>query len=147
MIIIDGKTYYRLFEVSQMFGYSESEIMRIIKDGKCDAENISGEWLITDPGMVALKRMRMAKTPVVKPKQKTHTPAGAKEGQMYIRTKEDQEAYETIKRAAAIAKIPVGDITMRAVRYYVLGVVNQTIRSLELNETSKIQLISKLRGE
>jgi predicted transcriptional regulator len=159
MMQVEGKTYYRIPEASEETGYTEGTIRSYISGGIVEAQKLpDGEWVLTEAGMIALRRRKKANLqahnvevskpipePVPKPshKKKSH-PDGFKEGQLYLRTPEDYQVYNELKEAAEILHMLVGDVSMAAIRYYVQTNLKKKINELKDLEEKKKSILAGL---
>lgn len=127
---IDGKTSYSLEEAAEQTGYVKATITQYLYSGIIDGFRMEdGTWALTEAGMIALKRRKLATGSKV---QKTQhkpipevnpAPTSSRDGALYILTDEDKEAYEDLKRFGDLLNKRVGDMSMAAVRYYVKNVL------------------------
>lgn len=160
MMQVEGKTYYRIPEAAEETGYTEGTIRSYISGGIAEAQKLpDGEWVLTEEGMVSLRRRKKANlqeahnVEVSKPipesvqkpshKKKCH-PDGFKEGQLYLRTPEDYLAYNELKEAAEILHMLVGDVSMAAIRYYVQTNLKKKIDELKDLEAKKKSILAGL---
>jgi len=61
MMLIEGKKYHSIKEAAEETGYSEGTIRTYISNRIIEAEKLpDGEWLLTEAGMVALRRRKKA---------------------------------------------------------------------------------------
>jgi|GEM_PF-4229689 len=165
MMQLNGKTYYRIAEAVKELGYTKGTLSNYISSGVCEAERMEdGEWLITESGMVALRRRKkllpnlskdeelqdskeeMQDTSInsqpKKQEKRSHHPENFKEGCLYLRNDDDHQKYTLLKQAAEITGLTVGDMSMVAVRHYVNTVLTGKIEELKKIETQKKQILA-----
>lgn len=59
MMLIEGKTFYRIDDAVKEYGYTKGTLINYISSGTIEAERMEdGEWLITETGWVQLRRRK-----------------------------------------------------------------------------------------
>lgn len=59
MMLIEGKTFYRIDDAVKEYGYTKGMLINYISSGTIEAERMEdGEWLITETGWVQLRRRK-----------------------------------------------------------------------------------------
>jgi hypothetical protein len=159
MMQIDGKTKYSLEEAAEQTGYTKGTIQNYIYSGTIDGERLDdGTWTVSEAGMIALRRRKKlpdgshsfpsSTDDVVAPpdpevaRSKPRYKSRVSEGVIYMETDADRKAYDSIKKAAELMGMRVGDMSMVAIRYYAETVLSTTIGELQSLEEKKKKLIN-----
>ncbi|MCK9592341.1 MAG: hypothetical protein M0Q91_10085 [Methanoregula sp.] len=69
MMQVEGKTYYQLKEAAEETGYTEGTIRSYISGGIAEAQKLpDGEWVLTEAGMISLRRRKKGSQPEPTPR-------------------------------------------------------------------------------